>query len=226
MQLVIPEILAQARGLSMGVLVFALATGVFLWMFGWWSHRFWVVLTTTVLAGIHGLLEGAAFQAQPLIAALLLAVSAGLLALALVRVLAFAAGGMAGLWAVQAAFPSMSQALLCFLVCGLVGLFLFRVWMMVLTSLAGSLLASHAGLSILERAGSMNAVDWTDQGTVLLNWLCGLMTLAGVAMQYWLDRRSRRKNAEEGEEEGPTEGWDILGARAWRAWQKPYRKAG
>src|SRR4051794_17622857 len=101
MQLVIPEILADARNLSMGFVIGGLVTGVFLWLFGWWSHRFWVVLTTTVLAGIYGLYEGPAFRAQPIAAALMLSLAAGLLALSLVRVLAFLAGGMAGLWAMQ-----------------------------------------------------------------------------------------------------------------------------
>lgn len=226
MQLVAPEILAEAQKLSFGMVALLLAIGLFLWTFGWWSHRFWVVLTTTVLAGIYGLYNGPVFQAQPLLAGLLLALSAGLLALALVQVLAFAAGGLVGLWAVQLAWPSMSQPLLCFLLCGLGGLLLYRAWMMALTSFAGSLLAGYAALVLLDRAGTMDAVEWSTQATGLLNWLCGGVTAMGVLMQYWLDRRSRKKHDREEDEEAPREGWDILGARSWLDWQKSYRKAG
>jgi MFS family permease len=225
MQLVVPEILADARGLSMGIVIFGLAAGLFLWLFGWWSHRFWVVLTTTVLAGIYGLYEGTAFQAQPLAAALLLAVAAGVLALSLVRVLAFLAGGMAGLWAIQAAFPSVSQHALCFLAAGLVGLFLFRVWMMALTSLAGCLLAGYCGLTLLDRAGTMDAVEWTSHGAVLLNWLCVFLAVVGVLLQYLLDRRSRRKSDDDKGDEGDSEGWNPLKLKSLLDWQ-PYRRAG
>ena len=196
-QLVIPEILADARNLSVGAVSLGLSLGVFLWMFGWWSHRFWVVLITTVLAGVVGLYESSAFQTQPLLAGILLALAAGLLALALVRVLAFFAGGLAGLWAVQMMVPNLTQALICFLLCGILGLLLFRVWMMGLTSLAGTLLVSYCGLSLLDRAGTMDAVTWTGQGTVLLNWACAFLAVLGVMMQYLLDRRSRRKPTED-----------------------------
>ena len=74
------------KALSVGLCATGLVVGLALWLFGWWSHRFWVVLTTTVLAGVFGLYEAAMFRTHPLVAALLLAVAAGLLALALIRV--------------------------------------------------------------------------------------------------------------------------------------------
>lgn len=164
MQLVVPEILADARGLSIGLLTSTLFLGVFLWLFGWWSHRFWIVLTTTVLAGVLGLYESSEFHTHPMLAGLLLALSAGMLALSLVRILAFVAGGLAGLWAVQAMMPSMNYVVPCFLLCGLVGFLLFRLWMMVLTSAAGCLLAGYAGLALLDQAGTVDAVAWRNRG--------------------------------------------------------------
>jgi len=63
---------------------------------------------------------------QPLLAGLLLAVAAGLLALALVRVIAFAAGGIAAVYGVRLLPPApWQEPLICFLGGGLLGLLLF-----------------------------------------------------------------------------------------------------
>ena len=175
MQLLIPEILADACDLSTGLIVLGIALGLVLWLFGWWTHRFWVVLMTTVLAGVYGLYEAPAFRANPLLASVLLAVTAGLLALAVVRVLAFVAGGLAGLLAIHALAPSWNHTVIGFLLCGLVGLILFRLWMMALTSWCGTLLMAYAGLSLLNRFGSGDVLAWTEQGEVLLNWACILV---------------------------------------------------
>ncbi len=137
MYLVAPDILADACGLSLGLMLLAVPIGLVLWLLGWWSHRFWVVLLTTVVAGVYGLHAGANFQTPPLVAAVLLALSAGVLALAMVRMVAFAAGGCAGILLVQAVYPSFNQPLISFLVAGLVCLGLFRPCIMALTGLAG-----------------------------------------------------------------------------------------
>src|SRR5438876_735946 len=134
MQLIATDILAEMCGLSLALLVLGFGIGLFLWLFGWWSHRFWVVLVTTVLAGLLGLNEAARLNTHPIVLSLLMAIAAGLLALALVRLLAFAAGGMAGLLALQHLVPTWDQPVVGFLLCALVGLLLFRLWMMALTS--------------------------------------------------------------------------------------------
>src|SRR6266568_2508017 len=144
MQLLTPDILEPASSLTVPPLLTALLVGLALWAFGWRTHRFWVVLVLTVLAGIYGLYEAAAFQAQPVLASLLLAAAAGMLALALVRVVAFGAGGCAGVLILHELAPASSHALVVFLVAGLIGLFLFRFWMMALTSLSGTLLMAYA----------------------------------------------------------------------------------
>ncbi len=210
MELVDPQILQDACGLSVGLLVAGMALGLALWLFGWKCHRFWIVLITTVLAGVYGLSDVPAFRAQPLIGAVLLALAAGLLALALVRLLAFLAGGMAGLLAVQAFFPQLGQHLLCFVVCGLVSLLLFRLSMMALTSLAGTILLSYSGLCLLNTYGSMDAVAWTEQGALLLNWICGLLALVGFAFQFLLDRRRSAKDKGDRGYDRETDSWDVL----------------
>ena len=81
MQLVTSEILADLCGLSPGPLAVGLAVGLTLWLLGWWSHRFWVVLVATVAAGGFGLFEASAHQGQPLLASLLLTGTAAVLVL-------------------------------------------------------------------------------------------------------------------------------------------------
>jgi uncharacterized membrane protein YccC len=207
MQLVAPDILSDACGLSVGLLIIGMILGLALWLFGWAAHRFWIVLITTVLAGVYGLYDAAIFRAQPFIAALLLALVGGLLALALVRVLSFLAGGMVGLLAAQALFPTLDQPI-CFLIAGLVSLFLFRLSMMALTSLAGTILISYSSLSLLDHYGSMDSVTWIEQGRVLLNWIIGLITVLGFALQVLLDRR--RNRGEGGDKKKDSGSWDIL----------------
>ena len=208
MQLVAPDILSDACGLSVGLIIAGMILGVALWLFGWRCHRFWIVLITTVLAGVYGLYDGNVFRAQPLLAAVLLALAGGLLALALVRLLAFLAGGMVGLLVAQAIVPSFDPSI-CFLISGLFSLFLFRLSMMAITSLAGTLLLGYSALSLLNHYGSMDAVSWTSQGVVLLNWICGLVALLGFGIQYWLDQRRLRKDG--GDRKSRDSGsWDVL----------------
>jgi hypothetical protein len=197
MQPVSAEILQELCGLSPGPLAVAAVVGLTLWLFGWWTHRFWVVLCATVAGGVYGLFEGSAHQSQPLIASLVLALAAGMLALALVRLFAFLVGGMAGLIAIQSLAPALNQPLMSFLLAGLVGLLLFRWCVIGTTSLAGSVILIYAGLTFLNRQGSLDAVAWTEQGPVLLNWMCGVMTLMGGGFQVLLENRRRRRRQED-----------------------------
>ncbi|MCS7046457.1 MAG: hypothetical protein NZO58_08895, partial [Gemmataceae bacterium] len=91
MNVVTPEFVAEACSLSPGLLGGGAAVGLVLWLFGWPTHRFWIVFLATILAGIYGLHEGPALGTPALAAGLALAVAAGVLALALVRLFAFGA---------------------------------------------------------------------------------------------------------------------------------------
>jgi hypothetical protein len=192
-EFVAPDILADICELSLGPLALGLAVGLFLWLYGWRTHRFWVVLLMTVLAGLYGLYEASAFDAQPLVSGLLLAVAAGVMALALIRLLAFTAGGLAGVLAIQAIAPGWNQPLLVFMASGLFGLLLFRVWIMALTSLAGSLLMTCASLAIARQTLALNVVAWCETSTGLVNGLVVVLSVVGLFGQYLLDRRCRRK---------------------------------
>jgi MFS family permease len=196
MQLVAPDILAEAVGLSPAFPIVGGILGVLLWLHGWRAHRFWVVLLATVSAGVFGLSRGADYGSQPLLAGILLALAFGMLALALVRVVAFVAGGMGLFFLVRAVAPSMYEPLVWFLVGGLLGLVLFRVWVMALTAFAGSLIALHSGLCCADLWGKMEAVSWAEDHAVLLNWICAVLTLSGLLVQIGLERRRARKQKE------------------------------
>jgi hypothetical protein len=197
MHLVPSDILGDACGLSLGLILVTVPIGLVLWLLGWWSHRFWVVLFATVLAGVYGLQSAQGLQASGLAGAVLMALSAGVLALALVRLVAFAAGGLAGLLLVQAAYPTLNQPLIVFLIAGLICLFLFRPCMMALTSLAGALTLTCAALMLLNYYTLLDAPAWSEHSSGLLNGIAGVLTLVGFLVQFLLDRylfRSKPKS--------------------------------
>src|SRR5262249_57053734 len=123
--------------------------------------------------GVLALNAAPHYGLQPLVAGLLLAVSAGVLALTLVRLVAYAAGGLAAWMIVHALAPLWDQPLLCFLVGGLIGLLLFRFWTMALTSMLGTLLLGYSGLCIGDKLGYLDAVGWAAAQGPLPSWLLG-----------------------------------------------------
>src|SRR5437763_14657698 len=139
MFLLAPDILAIARDLSAGVSGAGLAVGLVLWLVGYRGHRFWLVLAVTLTGGFVGLAYGPDFGLQPLVGGLLVAVSAGTLALALARLLLFGAGGVAALALARQLVPSWDEPLVFFLSGGLVGVVLYRFWVTALTSFDGTL---------------------------------------------------------------------------------------
>jgi hypothetical protein len=228
MQWLAPDILAEARGLSVNVTGPAFALGLLIWFLGWRGHRFWVVLSVTVVAGLIGLDLGPALATNRLVAGLLFAVAAGTLALALVRVVAFAAGGAAGWLIVQALAPQWSDPVVCFLSGGLLGLVLFRLWLMTLTSGAGALLMSYSGLCLAGKFGNLDPVTLAEkQGFVLNAGLAGLCLL-GVVTQFVLDRqlnKAARRRRYQLRQRGlyadleEQTGW-------WNRGDRPFRRAG
>ena len=229
MQLLAPDILNEARELSMSLSVAGLLVGLFLWLQGGRNYRFWIVLVTTLLAGVFGLHSGPEYGVQPLVAGLLSAVAAGAMALALIRVVAFSAGGLAALMITRAAMPSWDDPLITFLAGGLVGLVLFRLWMMVLTSLAGTLIAAYSGLCLAAQFGKVDAVEWAEQQAIGLNWAIIGAALFGVLIQFFLERRRLLKVREREEKDKERALREAERRRAqpkkpWWAWN-PFKQA-
>jgi MFS family permease len=195
MELIVPDVLGDVQQLSAVLPLTAMLAGLVLWLAGWWTHRFWVVLLLTVAGGIAGLEYAAELHAQPLLAALGVALSAGLLALTLVRLLAFLAGGCAGLALVHTLWPGWDQPLFAFLFGALVGLFLFRFWTMALTSLAGVLLIAYGGLALAGRWTNFDPVAWCEGKQTVVNAALGLAAAGGLLVQLVADWLANRKPA-------------------------------
>ena len=146
------------------------------------------------------------------------------------RVVAFVAGGLVAWMIVHTLAPTWDEPLICFLVGGLVGLVLFRIWIMGLTSLAGTLLIGYSGLCLADHFGQVDAVAWADKQAVLMNWACIAVAVLGLLVQFLLDRRARRR-AQQAEEDQKAErerrNAPKPRKRSWWNWgQGDYRRAG
>ncbi len=183
MQLIAPDILAEARGLTIAMCGTICVLGIALWLFGWRWHRFWVVAGITLTAGLLGLNAGRTGGTQIMAVGILLAVAAGMMALELAKVFAFVAGGCGAWLAVQWVFPQAQELWAVFLSGGLFGLLLYRLWTMLLTSLAGVLFASHAALLLLEPVLAFDAVKWVAANQAALNGVAVALVVLGILLQ-------------------------------------------
>lgn len=213
MHLIDAEILEAGQGLNIPVCAAGLAIGFILWVMGGWGQRFWLVLASTLAAGTYGLSVGDSFNVQPLVAGLLMAVAAGVLALSLVRAVAFAGGGLTACLLMERMATGWNEPFVVFFVGGFLGLFLLRFWLMALCSLAGTLLMAYSGLWLLDTLKQLDAVQWTSQRPVLLDWACGGVAAVGFLLQLILSGR-RRKSDEADEQEydnsdGKGSGWRL-----------------
>jgi hypothetical protein len=226
MEIVSPDILSDVVGFSSAISCSALILGLLIWLLGWRNHRFWIVLVGTVTAGMVGLFSGTAHPSQQVIAGLLLAVAVGVMALTLVRLIAFAAGGLAACIAVHALVPQWQQPLLPFLAGGLSGLLLFRFWTMVLTSGAGTLLLVYSSLCLLNTFGKVDVVGLAERRARGMNALCGGLTLLGLIVQLVLDRRrGRRKSSQKSQKSESPPPPPPPQRRWWKVVEQLYRRA-
>jgi len=197
MQLIAPDVLAEARGLTEAMSGTLCVLGVALWLFGWRWHRFWIVAGVTLGAGLCGLHAGRAVGgAQILAVGVLLAVAAGMMALELARIFAFVAAGCAAWIAALWVFPQAQELWSVFLSGGLFGLILYRVWIMLLTSLGGVLVAGHAALLLLEPLLAFDAVEWVTANQAAVNGSTIALAILGIVLQAVFTRRNRREDEE------------------------------
>jgi hypothetical protein len=223
MQLIAPDILAEARGLTGAMTGTVCVLGAALWLFGWRWHRFWVVAGITLSAGLLGLNAGrAGGGTQVLAVGILLAVAAGMLALELAKVLAFVAGGVGAWLAVQWVLPQAQELWAVFLSGGLFGLLLYRVWTMILTSLMGTLLAGHAAMLLAGRWLGFDAVAWATANIAALNGGVVGLVILGILVQTAAspddsagagkkgEKKEKPEPKEEKDEKPPTPWWKKL----------------
>jgi hypothetical protein len=183
MQLISPEVLAAAKGLSPGAAGFLLFVGFLLWAFGWRWQKFWVVFGITTAAGVLGLSAGKAAGGQVLAIGVLLAFAGGVMALEVAKILAFVAGGVGAWLAAQSVLPAAQELWAVFLAGGLFGVILYRLWTMLLTSFAGVLVSWHAALVLSGPAAKFDAVAWIGEHTAAVNGAVLVVTVLGVLMQ-------------------------------------------
>jgi hypothetical protein len=231
MQLITPDLVDEARGLSATLSAAGCGAGLLLLLTGWRAHRFWIVLAMTVTAGIVGLLEADTLRVLPLLGGILFAVAAGVLALSLVRVVAFVAGGATAVLVLQHLWAtSLAAPVVWFLAGGLLGLLLFRVWTMVLTSAAGGVLTVYSVLCLADRLGRMDSVALAENRTAFLNCACGGLALVGLGLQVLLERRKNKKEREREEKEYQQSERALQKLyeerRWWNVGRMFYRKAG
>ena len=146
----------------------------------------------TVSAGVIGLVLGREFAVQPLVAGLLLALAAGMLALALTRITLFVLGGLCAILVVRIAVPSANE-FLCFVVGGLVGICFYQLWITALSSLLGSVLMAYSVVTLMNSPGKFDSVAWATQNAPLVNWAMIGCTVLGILTQFILDRRRAKK---------------------------------
>ncbi|MFO0841402.1 MAG: hypothetical protein U0797_03240 [Gemmataceae bacterium] len=206
MELLAPDILELTRQLSPAVSGGAALVGLGLWLYGGHSHRFWLALLLTVAAGVAGLSLAKDFAVQPLVAGLLLALAAGSLALALARISVFVAGGFAGLMLTRMAAPDANE-FIAFLLGGLVGIAFYQLWITAMSSALGTLLLGYGSVSLLDKLGRLDGVDWAKRNTPLINWGFIGLTVLGILVQVLFERyrikraASKKKRDKEKKEE-------------------------
>ena len=178
-----PDVIADARGLSVGAAGFLLFVGFLLWAFGWRWHRFWVVFSITLAAGILGLGAGQNAGVQILVVGVLCAVAAGMLALELARILAFVTGGVAAWVAATMVAPGAQELWAVFLCGGLLGVVLYKLWTMIAMSLLGILISWHTLAVMAESAIGFDGAKWAAENAAALNGAVVVGTLLGVFVQ-------------------------------------------
>ena len=178
-----PDVIAEARGLSVGASGFLLFVGFLLWAFGWRWHRFWIVFAITLTAGILGLGAGQSAGVQILVVGVLCAVAAGMLALELARILAFVSGGVAAWVGATLVAPGAQELWAVFLCGGLLGVVLYKLWTMIAMSLLGILICWHTLLALWDGMSDWNSPRWAGANASALNGAVLAGTLLGVFVQ-------------------------------------------
>lgn len=224
----VADLLAEGRSLSPGIPAVGLGIGLLLWLVGSRGHRFWLSMAVTVAAGITGLQVSSTMGVQPLVGGLLLAVCAGALALALVRLLVFAVVGVASLAVAQAITPGWNEPIIFFLAGGLIGVVFFKFWIMTLTSLAGTLLIAYSSLCLASSLGNIDVVSLARQQGRVLEWSIAGGVLLGVLAQSLLERqraKKKRMKEEREKEEKESRYWAPPAKKSWWSSEsKPSRR--
>jgi hypothetical protein len=199
MHLVEPDILAEVARLSPAAAGVGLLLGLAVWCTGWLRRTFWVALAVTAGFGLYGVHLGRATGSHPLVTALLLGVSAGLLSLELGRVIAFVAGGLAAALFLAHFVPTFPEPLLAYLAGGLLAVLLFKLCFLAVMGFSGALLMTYCGLALAMRSLRIDTIQLATARPNAMNTTVLVLTLLGMVVQSrlhtWVVTRDQRLKA-------------------------------
>jgi hypothetical protein len=114
-------------------------------------------------------------------------------------VLAFVTGGWAFYVIARLLAPSADEPLLCFIVGGLFSVFLYRLWITTVSSVAGTLVLAYSSLWLFGTLGQTNTIAATGNNAPLWNWGLGAFAVFGILLQFVLNQRYQKfkKNQDE-----------------------------
>jgi hypothetical protein len=192
MQVISTDMLMDMRELPFLASAVVALLGLFLYLAGWMTYRFWVVLATTFAAGVYGLRAGPEYGLQPIIAGLLLSVAAGCLALSLARVAIFGWYGLVCWYLTLQIAPQVAIPLVCLLAGGLFTVVFYRLCVMMLTSAVGMILLTYGGLDVAYRIAGFSAIPWinTNPTAVQSGYLSSI--LVGVVLQHSVEKSHKK----------------------------------
>lgn len=187
------EIFSEVVNLSTPTLIAILFCGILLWSAGYLTHKFWVVFLATAGAGILGFDKGPGFGIQGIFAALLFGISAGILALSIIRVVVFIFGGCTGLIIGNVLMPAGDAWLACILVGGIAALLLYPFWFTAFSSLLGTLATAYGIIALLDRFKALDSSLIVDKQASFIDIVCIGFVIIGTIIQYFLTKYFRKR---------------------------------
>ena len=209
MEIVSSELVAEASELPSVVLALTAAIGPLMWVLGWRIHRALFVAASTLIGGMYGLAHGPSLGLYPVLAAGLLSLSAGGLALAVLRIGVFVVFGAVMELAVRATIAKQmndeSQIWLrgaAFLLGGLLSLACYRFLMIALMSFAGAFLLLLGGMAFAVRHGEFDTIAWASDHSRVVTAVWVGLGLIGIVGQYVLERHHARQKRDRSRDPG------------------------
>ena len=199
MEIISSKLVAEASELPSVVLALTEAFGPLMWVLGWRIHRALFVAASTLIGGMYGLAHGPALGLYPVVAAGLLSLSAGGLALAVLRIGVFVVFGALLELATRATIANHlddeSQIWLrgaAFLVGGLLSLACYRFLVIALMSFGGAFLLLLGGMAFAVRHGEFDTIALASDHSRVVTAVWVGLGLLGIVGQYVLERNHAR----------------------------------
>jgi hypothetical protein len=219
MSVLTPEMLADLLDLPMAALWVIVGIGASIALTGWRWHRFWLTLCISLVAGVIGLKQAAAWGINyPIVGGILLAAAAGCLSLSLARVGLFLAFGLACWYTMKRLAPPYAIPAICICAGGLFSVIFYRFCVILLTSSIGSLLLAYGGLAVAEQQKVFPTMTLLkDQSLVVHGCLAGLVAVTLMLQLYFWRQSKKKAKAEYSAEELEAErrlGFPVRGRAA------------